>query len=124
MVFSFGRLAAANVTFLLVAVENGFYLVIKRFVGLFKFCGDVLMDGAFADSELTRRRSDRRVVLNNVFSQNDASFLVAFTALLQDSPPLKWLVTVNMYVNRRQIMIADKLSKKICLDIERKTMYN
>lgn len=106
--------------FLLVAVENGFYLVIKHFVGLFELCGDVLMDGAFADSELTRRRSDRRVVLDDIFPQNDASFLVAVVALLQDSPPLQWLVTVNMYVNRRQNMIADKLSEKIVLTLSGK----
>lgn len=124
MIFSFGRLAAANMAFLLVAVENGFYLVIKCFVGLFKFCGDVLMDGAFADSELTRRCSDRCVVLNDISPQNDASFLVAVGTLLQDSPPLQWLVTVNMYVIRRQNMIADKLSKKMYLDKSHKKLYN
>lgn len=89
MIFSFGCLAAADMTLLFVAVEYGFYLVIEHFVGLFELCGDVLMDRAFADSELTRRRSDRGVVLYDVFPQYYASFLVAVAALLQDSPPLQ-----------------------------------
>ena len=87
MIFPFGCLAAADMTLLFVAVEYVFYLIIERFVGFFELCGDVLMDRAFADSELARCCSDRRIVLYDVFPQYYASFLVAVAALLQDSPP-------------------------------------
>ena len=76
-------LAAADMPLLLVFVQNGFNLVVKAFVCLFKLCGYILMNRAFADSELFCGTSYGSVVLHDIISENDASFFISFAVLLQ-----------------------------------------
>lgn len=74
-------------TLLLVFVEDGFHFLKKRFVCLFKLCRDILMNGAFAYSELLRGRSYCRVIFNNIFSEYYASFLITVAGRSQRSFP-------------------------------------
>lgn len=69
--------------FLFILVENRLNLVKKPFVCLFKFCGYILMNRAFADSELFCGTSYGSVVLHDIISENDASFFASFAVVLQ-----------------------------------------
>ena len=83
LIFLLSRLAAADMSLLFVFVQNGFNLVVKAFVCLFKLCGYILMNRAFADSELFCGTSYGSVVLHDIISENDASFFISFAVLLQ-----------------------------------------
>ena len=69
--------------FLLVLVENSLNLVKKPLVCLFKLRGYILMNRAFADSELFCGTSYGSVVLHDIISENDASFFASFAVVLQ-----------------------------------------
>jgi len=69
--------------FLFILVENRLNLVKKPFVCFFKLCGYILMNRAFADSELFCGTSYGSVVLHDIISENDASFFASFAVVLQ-----------------------------------------
>lgn len=77
-VFPLGRLTSAQVAFLLVLVQDGFYLVVELLVYLLQPGGNVLVHRAFAYPEVFRRRADCRVVFYYVMSDCDTSFLINF----------------------------------------------
>ena len=68
---------------LFVFIQNGFNLVVKAFIRFFELCGYILMNRAFADSELFCGTSYGSVVLHDIISENDASFFISFAVLLQ-----------------------------------------
>lgn len=82
-VFALGGFAAAYMAFLLILFQYALDFFIKSFVGFLKLYRNVLMNGAFAYSELLCGRSYRSVVFNNIFSEYYASFLITFAAWFQ-----------------------------------------
>lgn len=74
--------------FLFVFVENGFDFLIQSLVRLLELYGNILMNGAFADPELTGGSAHRSVIFNNEFPKYNTSFLIAVIALLQRFSPL------------------------------------
>lgn len=83
--------------FLLVFVEDGFYFFIQSLVCFLELYGNILMNCAFADPELTGGSAHRSVILNNEFPKYNTSFLTAVIALLQRISPLTVLFpTINI----------------------------
>ena len=74
-VFLLGRLAASQMPFFFIDIEDFNRLIIQRFVDSFKILRDILMYRAFADSEVCGNRPNGCFMLDQICGKNDASLL-------------------------------------------------
>lgn len=61
-------------SFAFVQIENFFNLIVHSFIDSFEILRNILVHSAFADAEPFCRRSDGRLVFDNIGSENRASF--------------------------------------------------
>lgn len=86
-IFSFGGETATNMTFLFVLFQNLFYLCIQIRLDLFQPLADILMYGAFRDTEPFCCRTNRGFLPDDILAENHGT---CFGLLFYDTSLQLW----------------------------------